>query len=149
MANVKVIWTDGLEEELIKEFPSAIRLHLAAKENVENKEKYFGDYLTNEKAKNTFALITREGMNSKSIPEAIRLSVLNLFVDIVQKGEATDVILMNKYQFNSHKEEISFICILKEIMLTCFNESIENDITLIIHDCRKEYIEVGFLGEVR
>ena len=140
MAKVKVLRTDGVEKELVEKFPDAVRLHIIAKSNLKDTEKDFGDFMTNEKSKNMFALIVKDDVNSKPMPEAVRLALLNLFTYLVEEDKKPEVLLMNYYEMANYKAENSFICILKELLLTYFGEAFENDITLIIYQYSKDSV---------
>lgn len=140
MAKVQVLRTDGEEKELIEKFPNAVRLHIIAKSNLKDTEKDFGDFMTNEKFDNMFALIVKDDVNSKPMPEAVRLAILNLFTYLVEEDKKPEVLLMNYFEMANYKAENSFICILKELMLTYFGEAFENDITLIIYQYSKDSV---------
>lgn len=140
MAKVKVLRTDGVEKELVEKFPDAVRLHIIAKSNLKDTERDFGDFMTNEKSKNMFALIVKDDVNSKPMPEAVRLALLNLFTYLVEEDKKPEVLLMNYYEMANYKAENSFICILKELLLTYFGEAFENDITLIIYQYSKDSV---------
>lgn len=140
MANVKVIRTDGTEKELLDKFPEALRLHIISKQDMNNSEKDFGDFMTNEKSDNMYALIVKDEINSKPMPEAVRLAILKLFTHLIEEDKRPEVILMNCYEIANYKSENSFICILKELMMTYFGEAFENDITLIIYQYSKDSV---------
>lgn len=142
MANVKVFRTSGDVNELVEKFPDALRLHIISKESVNNPEKDFGDFLINDSIENMYALVTKDTVNSKPIPEATRLAILNVFIHLLNEDKKPEVILLNYFDLASFKAEQSFICILKELMLTYFGEAYTEDITLIIYQYTKESVSI-------
>lgn len=142
MANVKVLRTTGEEKELLEKFPDALRLHIISKDSVSDKEHEFGDFLTNEKHENMYALITKDTPNGKPLPEATRLGILNLFIHLLGEEKKPEVILLNYCDLVSFKAENSFICTLKELMLTYFGEAYTDDITLIIYQYVKDDVTI-------
>lgn len=140
MAKVNVLRTDGSEKELLEKFQDAVRLHIISKSSISDTEKDFGDFMTNEKHENMYALIVKDDINSKPMPEAVRLAILNLFTHLIEEDKKPEVILMNFYEIANYKAENSFICILKELMMTYFGEAIDNDITLIIYQYSKDSV---------
>lgn len=141
MANVKVLRTDGKLSDLEKEFPTAFQLTLISKGlNVKNSAKEIGDYLTSAANDHVFALLVKELPKMRMNISALRLSIIQLFSDLIkeekiQTGESETpiVILISKYDFKEERDETSFICSLKELMMTYFGEAINSDITLIIY----------------
>lgn len=142
MATVKVLHTDGEEVAILQDFPDSIRLHLIAKENISNSTKEIGDFVLNEKHPNMYAIIARDELTDKNMPEAVRLGLTQLLKYLVEEDKKSDVILINYFEMGSFKSETAFICILKELMLTYFSEAFEDEVTLVIYNCKRESVSV-------
>lgn len=137
MATVNVLVTTGTINEIIEKVPDVIHLFIQGFENCNTKESHeYGDLLFNEVSETRFALIAKEDIDSKIIPEALRLSILNLFKHLIeQKIKVTDIVI-SKLQFRNEKEEIIFTCILKELLMTYFGEIFTEPINLVICDAK-------------
>ena len=142
MAKVKVFRTHGSETELLEKFGDALRIRIISKGTISEKESELGDFLRNEKSENMYAIITKNNPNEKPIPEATRLAIINLFIHLMNEDKKPNVILINHYDLVSHKSENSFICILRELMLTYFGEAYVDDITLILYQYSEENVSI-------
>lgn len=142
MANVKVMLTNGKDVDILKEYPEALRLHLISKSEVTDQAYSVGDYVTNERHENMYALITRNELSEKNLSEAIRLGIIQLFKHLIEEDKKPEVILMKYFNIGSYKAKDIFVCILKELMITYFGEAFTEDITLVICECTKENLTI-------
>lgn len=142
MATVKVIRTDGKEAELLEKCEGALRLRLIPKVSTGDAKKELGDFLTNDKHENMYAIISRDDYNEKNISEAMRLGLVQLFKHLVEEEKKPEVILMDYYDFGGSKAENAFTCILKELMITYFGEAFTDEIALIIYNCKRDTVSL-------
>ena len=139
MAELHVMRTVDSVETLLKELPkedNASQLFIAALGNCAKEEKDYGDFLINIDSPNKFALIAKDHVGDKIIPEALRLSILNLIRYMLEEDIPVKTFLISRFQFISKKEEAMFICLLKEFLITYYGEVIKDTVDLIICDCK-------------
>ena len=137
MADVKVMRTNGNEEEILKKTESnVVHIFISPLTNCEETHS-LGDVLLNESSTTRFALVVKDDINSKIQIPALRLGILKLLKTMVENKTMEYTFLISRHQFSNKKEESNFICILKEFCITYFGEVFNEDINLIITD----YIE--------
>ena len=107
---------------------------------VEGTIKDWGDYLTNTNNENYKAIIARETINSKIIPDALKCGLSNLLFDVINNGLLIGGFIISKTEFVNIKEEAIFISQLKYLVKflygsETFNE--DNKFNLILSDYNK------------
>ena len=107
---------------------------------VEGTIKDWGDYLTNTNNENYKAIIARETINSKIIPDALKCGLSSLLFDVINNGLLIGGFIISKTEFVNIKEEAIFISQLKYLVKflygsETFNE--DNKFNLIISDYNK------------
>ena len=133
MANVKVLKTNGTEKEILEKTEGCIHLFISALDNSPEGHD-IGDILLNNECNTRYALIVKEMINSKIITASLRLSIIYLLKTLLENDIKIESILISRHQFNSTKEEDTFICTLRELCITYFGEVLTDDINLIITD---------------
>lgn len=138
MSKVKVLKTKGSEKEILEKSQDNALVHLFITSLDSCSNHGMGDILINEESSTRFALIVKEYIDSKINLSALRLSIIYVLNELITNNVSFTSILISKHQISTNTNEIDFVCTLKEICTTYFNEVITDSLTLIISDCKSE-----------
>ena len=67
----------------------------------------------------------------------MRIAIINLVQKLLETDKKDLALLISSFSFKSEKELKDFVYSLKELLMTWFSETIKEDVTLIITDCKK------------
>lgn len=139
---IGVYFTSGKEEDALAKIQkdSVEKLHMTtslsivAYENCKNGDHYYGDMLYSNKNDTKKGILAKEYIQGKIIVPALRAGLIEFLDTLSNIGKSGSInIIISSYQFSSKKEEISFICSLKEIFYLNFADKF-NELNLIITD---------------
>lgn len=139
MVNVNILRTSGTDKELLEQSTDAVHIFITSLGNCKTESEHkYGDILTNDECDSRFALIVKEDLNTRIITSALRLSIFKLLKHLVENEKHINTFVINEYQFNSSREEITFCCILEEFLQTYFNEVVSEPVTIVITNCKED-----------
>ena len=136
---LKVMRTDGESEEIIakSEDKDIIELKFVTTKEPDQ----YGEFVRfsdRETRNEWFNCKVRKNKSSFAYIEAFRVAIIKIFKLRLEQGRPIASIIIKKENFIMYDEEVRFILILKELLMTYFGEAITNDVLLIISDCEKE-----------
>jgi hypothetical protein len=140
MATLNVLRTTGKCSEILKEKnDDVIHLFIASQETCHTTTNHeIGDLLQSEESDTRFALLVKEYIDGKIITEALRVSIIELLTHITTEKMTQKYILISQNEFLSTREEMMFLCTLREFLTIVFTDMRDDEgelsISVIIAD---------------